>query len=130
MVKMNFTSNQTAFAYSIYMMLGSYFDKTKCLTPLQEKKMRVQYLEQKLTSQYQMEETCIRLIEKELLPKLPKEIWNNQMEVYLIGIPGTGRTEVQFHCPEYILRVVGSYGGKRNSKLIYEVWQKDAEPRF
>ena len=49
MVKMNFTENQTAFEYAMYMMFGSYFDKAVHKNKILEKKMRVQYMEQKET---------------------------------------------------------------------------------
>jgi len=38
MVKMNFTNNQAAFEYAMYMMLGSYFRKASCKNKLMEKK--------------------------------------------------------------------------------------------
>ena len=125
MAKMNFISSQPAFEYCMYMMLGSYFRSTKCLAPLQEKKLRFQYQSQKVENQYQMEDICLRLIKKNLLPKLPMNIGMKDMEVQLIGHPITGRTEIRMQCPQYILRVMCDYRGKKNSTVIHEVWVKD-----
>ena len=63
MLKMNFTNNQTAFEYVMYMMLGSYFNKTNCKNYLLKKKMRLMYWEQKEKSQIEMEKICIRFVE-------------------------------------------------------------------
>ena len=125
MVKMNFTSNQTAFEYAVYMMVGSYFDKTVCKNKMLEKKMYVQYLEQKEKSQIQMERISIRFVEKELKRRLPKELWNQQVEVKFGRTNIEGVRDIQFHGSNYILRVSGIYRGKRNTKMHYEVWHKE-----
>lgn len=130
MVKMTFTNNQTAFEYAMYMMLGSYFNKTSCKNPLQEKKMRVQYMEQKEKSQIDLENICIRFVEKELLPRLPKEFWEHDVEVRFRPTKLKGLQEVQFKSPDYILRVSGIYQGKRNTNIHYEIWHKDAKSQL
>ena len=47
MVKFNIVDNQTAFEYVMYMMFGSYFHKAVHKNQMLEKKMYVQYMEQK-----------------------------------------------------------------------------------
>jgi hypothetical protein len=126
MVKMKFTDSQTAFEYVIYMIVGSYFKKTKCSNELLERKMRLQYCEQKLENQYSMEETCISYVEKTLLPVLPADFWNNEMQVRLIVDRHSGRTEIRFICPKYIFRVRGIYKG-RKSELTQELWNREAK---
>lgn len=126
MAKMNLISSQPAFEYCMYMMLSSYFRSTKCLAPLQEKKLKFQYQSQKAENQYQMEDICIRLIEKNILPKVPMNLWINDMEVQLIGKSDSGRTEIRMQCPQYILRVMCDYRGKKKSSVIHEVWTKSA----
>ena len=128
MVKMNFTNNQTAFEYAIYMMFGSYFDKTSCKNPLLEKKMHVQYQEQKEQKQIEFENICIRFMEKELLPNTPKKFWEQKVEVKFCPTKWDGIQDIQFHGSEYVLRVRGIYRGKHKTDIHYGVWQKDAKP--
>lgn len=126
MVKMNFTNNQTAFEYAMYMMLSSYYNKAVCNNKLLEKKMYVQFLEQKERNQVQMEDICIRFIEKELMPQLPKEFWNQEVEVRFGSANEDGVRDIQFYGPDYMLRVGGIYKGKHDTKIQYEVWRKPA----
>ena len=129
MTKMNFISSQVAFEYCMYMMLGSYFGSTKCLAPLQEKKLKLQYHLQKAESQYQMENICLKLIEEDLLSQLPMNRDELDMKVQLIGHPITGHTEIRLQHPNYILRVMCEYKGKKNSTIKYEIWMKEDRVR-
>ena len=43
MQKMTFTSNQTAFEYAIYEIVGSYFKKARCQSMIQEQKLIVHF---------------------------------------------------------------------------------------
>lgn len=122
--KMNFTSDQTAYEYAIYMIAGSYFPKTKCISPLQEKKMRLQYCEQKVTNQYKMEENCIAYIENTLLQKMPKALWKQNMEAQFLVDQETGLTEIRFKSEHYILRLWGTYAGSR-SRVHHQLWVSD-----
>ena len=121
MVKMNFTNDQTAFEYVIYMMLGSYFKKAVCKNKLLEKKLFVQYLEQKEKKQLQMEDICIRYVEKKLMPNFPEKFWEQEVEVKFCPTDINGVKEVQFHGKDYILYVGGIFRGKRNTKLQCQV---------
>lgn len=123
MGKMQFTDDQVAFDYVIYMMVGSYFDKTECMNTLQEKKMRLQYCEQKQANQYRMEELCIDYVEKELLPALPESFWHRQVQVYFVAGHGTGRHGIRFVSPEYTLCISGEYRG-RDSRLFCKLFGK------
>ena len=80
MVKMSFTNNQTAFEYALYMIAGSYFDKATCKSKLIERNMLLQYKEQKIDKQYQMEDMCIRFMNK-LAHNLPRNYFKQNMEV-------------------------------------------------
>lgn len=113
MVKMKFTDNQTAFDYATYMIVGSYFKKTTCTNSILEKRMRLQYCEQKLDNQYRMEEQCIRFVEQELLPTLPSNLWNQEVKVRFVR-SSDGRTELRFEGPGHTLRVRGVYRGKQS----------------
>ena len=124
MVKMNFTNNQTVFEYVIYMMLGSYFDKAVCKNRNLERNLYVQYLEQKERSQIQMENICIKYVEKKMLPHLPEKFWEQEVEVRFCPTDMDGVKEVQFHGKDFVLRVGGIYRGKRETKLHCELQHK------
>lgn len=112
MMKMVLTSNQKALEYAAYMMIGSYFKKTKCISPVTEKKMRIQYVEQKLDNQLFLENICIKYAESKLMKELPRDIWKSEMKVRLVNCRD-GKTEIQFINSKYVLVIVGEYNGKR-----------------
>ena len=114
---------QMAFEYAIYMILGSYFPKTTCSNARLEEKMRLRYCEQKHNTQYQMEEICIRYVEKKILPFFPARVWEQEMRVDLLMHRPEGTIEMRFVCPEYIVRVRGDYK-KKNSRVECELWKK------
>ena len=123
MVKMQLTDNQTAFEYAIYMIVGSYFNKTSCKNVLQERKMRLQYCEQKLDKQYKMEDMCIAYVEQELRNKIPSRVWDEKVMTRLIVNKERGMTEIRFISHEYILCISGIYRGK-NSEFNYKLYRK------
>jgi hypothetical protein len=122
-MKMNFTDNQIALEYAMYMMVGSYFDNTVCKNYLQEKKMRVQYVEQKKENQYLLEDICIAYVEKNLVPNLPDDFWKRNMKVRFVVNHRTNQIEIRFSDLKYILRIWGEYNGK-NSKIFHQIWMK------
>ncbi len=76
--------NQRAWDYVMYMMLTSYFDETNCLTQFWEKKLSLNYRAMKKQDQYAAEDKCIKVIEDEILPKLPEEFVNSAVDVKLM----------------------------------------------
>lgn len=76
--------NQRAWDYVMYMMLTSYFDETNCLTQFWEKKLSLNYRAMKKQDQYAAEDKCIKVIEDEILPKLPEEFINSAVDVKLM----------------------------------------------
>ena len=76
--------NQRAWDYVMYMMLTSYFDETNCLTQFWEKKLSLNYRAMKNQDQYAAEDKCIKVIEDEILPKLPEEFVNSAVDVKLM----------------------------------------------
>ena len=122
MVKMNFTDNQTAFEYSMYMMLGSYFNKATCSNAFLEKGMRVRYQEQKEKKQYEYEDLCIEFVEKKLLPRLPKKLWKQDVQVSFRPLNKAGLHQLLFTSKDYLLCITPIYKGKRDSHISYEVW--------
>ena len=73
MQKMTFTSNQTAFEYAIYEIVGSYFKKATCVSTIQEQKLIVHFKEQKQDTQCLMENKVDGYVKGVLLKKLPAD---------------------------------------------------------
>lgn len=110
--KMNFTNNQKALEYAIYMMVGSYFKKAVCLNKAYEETLRVHYCEQKLDNQYHMEDQCIKYVESVLMEELPEDIWQEEVEARILVLPNAP-SEIRFTSPKYMLRLLGSFDGKK-----------------
>ena len=121
MVKMNFTNNQTAFAYAIYMMVGSYFKKAACTSSILENNMRLQYVEQRLDNQYRMEDMCIRYAEHQLLSSTPANLWEEEVKVKVVK-RSEDEMELRFMGSHYILVVTGTYRGKQ-SRIFHKLWR-------
>lgn len=121
MVKMNFTDKNVAFDYAIYMIVGSCFDRTTCSNTLLEKKMRLQYLEQKTEQQYRMEDTCISFAENVLEKELPEEFWKREAKVSFHRNEGEP-SEVRFSCGGYVLAVSRKGSGRRQA-VQYKVYR-------
>ena len=121
MKKMNLTNNQKAFEYAVYMIASSYFKTCKCKSKILEKNLFLQYQEQKINSQYEMEEICICFME-ELSQKLPKDFFEQDMEVHFIRREKTP-LEILFKNEKYIMSFSGRYAAK-NSLIDYSVWKK------
>lgn len=121
---MNQTERQRAFDYSMYVMLSSYFDKTVCTTRMQEKKLCIAYQELKEDAKQDYDEASIRIIEEELLPKLPKCFVNQQMDLALLGKEDDACTEIRLQNDNYVLRVKSRYT-KKAPKMVYEIWRKN-----
>lgn len=122
MIKMNFTNDQTAFDYALYMIAASYFDRTSCRSEMTERNMLLQYKEQRLDKQYEMEDICIRFMD-ELTGELPKKLFQQQMEVYFRKNAARNMTEVLFANKHLVIGFYGRYAGKK-THITYQVWVK------
>ena len=128
MMKMNFTNNQVAFDYVLYMIVGSYFDKTTCdRAQLQEKKMFLQYKEQKLNNQFAMEDACIVFAEQELLPNIPEKFWEQQAEVRIRKRTEDGSL-ISFEGKDFRLICQVELSGKRKAEFTAWFCEKGKEP--
>lgn len=114
MVKMSFTNNQTAFEYALYMIATSYFRSAVCKNKLLEQNMLLQYKEQKLEKQYQMEEICIRYMDR-LIKSLPIATEEQDVQVQLKRNKNN-KTVLIIKGINYRLVFVGEYSGK-SSKI-------------
>ncbi len=122
MEKYNFTDTQTAFEYALYMIAASYFNTAQCKSKRTERKMRLQYTEQREKQQYSMEDLCIAHMER-LIQKIPSNLLQLNMDVYLRRNSKTNHTEIIFCNPSCIIRFAASYKGTR-TKIKQEIWQK------
>ena len=120
---MNTIEKQHAFDYCMYMMLASYFKKSVCVSRIQEEKLFLYYKELKPQEQIDMEQQCIRLIEKDLMKGIPKKAWNFRIEVHLRGNEKYPQTEMQIRFKNHILQLFTEYQ-KRNPELRYSMWVK------
>ena len=122
MVKMSFTNNQTAFEYALYMIAGSYFDKATCKSKLIERNMFLQYKEQKIDKQYQMEDMCIRFMNK-LVHKLPRNYLKQNMEVHLVRRQSGKPMEIIFANNTCMIDFICRYAGNK-SQIDCRLWSK------
>lgn len=75
------TKSQENLNYAIYMIGGSYFEKTSCSNTRLETRLRVQYMEQKQEKQAALEEECIKYFEEKLLKnKALDDVWKQSVD--------------------------------------------------
>ena len=124
MQKMTFTSNQTAFEYAIYEIVGSYFKKARCQSTIQEQKLIVHFKEQKQDTQCLMENKVDGYVKGVLLKKLPAEIWDEEVTVEIRKAPESELMNIIFYGEKYALIVKGAYRGKNNAEFNYRFFTK------
>jgi len=124
MQKMTFTSNQTAFEYAIYEIVGSYFKKATCVSTIQEQKLIVHFKEQKQDTQCLMENKVDGYVKGVLLKKLPPEIWDEEVTVEIRKAPESDVMNIIFYGEKYALIVKGAYRGKNNAEFNYRFFTK------
>ena len=124
MQKMTFTSNQTAFEYAIYEIVGSYFKKARCQSTIQEQKLIVHFKEQKQDTQSLMENKVDGYVKAVLLKKLPPEIWDEEVTVEIRKTPESDLMNIIFYGEKYALIVKGAYRGKNNAEFNYRFFTK------
>lgn len=122
MVKMSFTTKQSAFDYALYMIASSYFDKAVCKSKRAEGSLYLQYKEQKTDRQFQMEDMCISYMDK-LSKQLPASLFQQNMEVHLRRNREGAPMEILFKGQEYILALYGVYSGKK-PEFGYRIWAR------
>lgn len=124
MQKMTFTTNQTAFEYAIYEIVGSYFKKATCISTIQEQKLIVHFKEQKQDTQCLMENKVDSYVKGVLLKKLPEEIWDEEVTVEMRKSPDSDVMNLFFYGEKYALLVKGVYRGKNNADFTYKLFKK------
>ena len=103
---------QMAMDYTIYMMMGSFFDRTQAASPSREKILRMRYLLLGQKKQVELEEMCERYFEEKILPGLPKEFLEGTALVSRVTSRENGSTAVVFTRGSRQLWVASLYGGR------------------
>ena len=118
---------QESFEYAIYMIFGSFFGKTVCLSPYRESTMRINYTETPAALQYEMEEICEKEAER-LLRGRVNTLAKEAAEVSFIQTSGKF-TEIRFTSKSFIIRLIGRYR-KEGSEIRAELWSKGSLSSF
>ncbi len=106
----NIKSNpQESFEYAMYLIFSSYFKKTTCESHFYEQKLRLNYRETKLDTQYKMEDFCERKA-KIVFNRLPARIADSEVKVSFILCEGY-YPEIRFIGNDFIFRLTGACNG-------------------
>ena len=115
-------SKQKAFEYCMYMILSSYFSTIILKSPLQEKNLLLHYKDLKPQEQFALEEQCIRYFDK-IQNKIPAGVWEEPMEVHLLGKKDRTNTELRFESEPYIICVTADCS-KAKPEIKFVFWKK------
>ena len=118
---MNNTAKQKALDYIMYMILGSYFTKAVCKSPIREKQLLLYYKDLKPTDQVDLENLCIRYIEK-FKNAVPEDFWKQEMEVHF---QGRFANVIRLQSDKHILLVRTEYKGKKSAFQIRLLTKKE-----
>ena len=116
-------NRQKAFDYCMYMMLTSYFKQSVCKSRYIEKQLFLYYQEEKSYNQIAMEEQCVKLIEEEILPKIPHKYQNARVDTHLQQCKDAVHTRLLVHTGNYILCIYTAYD-KQKPQVIMSQWVK------
>lgn len=112
---------QLALDYTIYMMMGSFFDKTKAASTWREKILRLRYQLLPQKTQYEIEEACERYFEKKILPEMPEDFLKGKASVHWVESKNKKYTAVVFVRGRRQLWIASLYGG-RILRPVFEHW--------
>lgn len=121
MIKRN-SNEQKAMEYVVYMMVGSYFKKSSCISKWMEGRAFIEYKEMNVNKQLVMEEMSINFVEKVLLKELPQDVWQKEMRVKFNSYED-GSSEIRFTGGEYLIRIFTLYKGKK-TEFEYRIYKK------
>ena len=112
MEKINFTSNQAVYEYVLYMIAGSYFVKATCTTDLTERNLRLHYKEQKPSTQFEIEDYCIKFMDK-FEKRLGAEFFERNVIVRLVRFRCNQPISIVFFCGGMELTLSAFYAKKK-----------------
>lgn len=121
-IKNNKLNNENL-EYTIYMMVGSYFEKASCTNPFVEKRLRAQYWDMKEEKQLQLEDTVLSYVENQLLSELPEDFWNTRVRVRFTTGGNLEEAKVWFFSQDAVLFVEGQFRGKKTT-LSHQIYGK------
>jgi hypothetical protein len=91
-----YKDHQMELGYIIYMIVGSYFGRTRCRTRNMEQKMETYYRLMRPAEQISKEEDCICFAEENLLEQMPAEFLQSHVDAFLTRDPRDGKACVIF----------------------------------
>ena len=106
-----------AMEYTVYMMIGSYFDKAKYINAYQETNMYICYACLKAKYQVELESACEEYFLEEIKPNLNKAFLNSAVKVRRIETANK-KAEVEF------------WNDKANLRIIINVERRGEIPKF
>jgi hypothetical protein len=113
-----------AATYVIYMMMGSYFKKAVCDSPLKLGQLRIAYCEQKSDNQIRMEERCVNYIDNRVVGVVPDNIFEDMVDVKFVRKDSI--TVVRFIGLDWYLDMWG-YIEKGNVNFDYKFTSNEEE---
>lgn len=108
---------QKAMDYIVYMMVGSYFAGTQCLSRICEKKLFLNYKEIGVEKQIKYENECIWFTENVLMKKLPERIWNETVKVNMTPDASGKGTTITFVGEDFKMSVSSDCSNNSRPKL-------------
>lgn len=118
--------NQQALDYTLYMIAGSYFRKAVCdRARLKESQLLLRYKEQRPEVQYLMEELCIGYMEEHLIPRLPEEIWQQEVAVRFEQTSENGPVRVIFSGRGFALSVRAERKGRKKVRMSFRFLRRE-----
>lgn len=104
-------------AYIIYMIMGSYFKKTVCMSGIKERQLKVVYCETKRNIQMNMEEKCINYVDNKVVLELPEGIFDEIVEFHFVPNTKDHKLEAVFLGSDWKLRM---WGGMVDKNLRFD----------
>lgn len=118
------SNSNDAIAYAIYMIVGSYFKKAVCLSPLKERQLKVVYCETKKDTQVKIEERCINYVDSRIVGVIPDDIFDDMVEVHFVPNKKEERLDVLFEGFNWKMAVWGT-SSNRGIMFDYKFVSKD-----
>lgn len=99
--KEKYSASQKTNDYILYMIVTSYCKKSVCISPYWEKRLFLCYKALSNERQYELEEECIKRVEKEVLCKAPKAFWDSEVKTRLVPDRRHGATRILMKSRNY-----------------------------
>ena len=125
---LNSKDKQAAMDYTIFMMVGSFFDKTETASPGKEKIYHLRYQLLGHKTQYEWEEAVERHFLKKILPNLPKAFLDGTAKVHFVHEKDGRNSAVVFDRNGVQLWVSSQDGGKcKRPTFLHWITEKNEQ---